>query len=33
MEGSVVDSAGCVEHVGLHAGGLWKAVWWIVPGV
>ena len=25
MEGTGVDSAGCVEHVGVRAGGLWKA--------
>ena len=33
MEGTGVDSAGCVEHVGEHAGGLWKALGWIVLGV
>ena len=33
MEGTGVDSAGCVEHVGVRAGGLWKALGWTVLGV
>ena len=33
MEGTGADSGGCVEHVGVHAGGLWKALGRIVVGV
>ena len=33
VEGTGVDSGGCVEHVGVHVGGLWKALGWIMLGV